>query len=181
MAEVGGGGSALPQPRVQPLLQHPPSSPFVFTPWIRQVLTTGQELTFEFQGLNFLLRANTLTVVAGARGEQAAVPRAALSALTTFVFETRKGGGVKVTGQKSIATSQLFRQKDVSFEKLGIGGLDAQFREMFRRAFESRRLPPSVVERLGIKHRKGILLFGPPGAALEIWGVRVCVCVLPRG
>lgn len=32
----------------------------------------------------------------------------------------------------SIMTAQLFKQREVSFEKLGIGGLDSQFREMFR-------------------------------------------------
>lgn len=127
-----------------------------------QILTAGQELTFEFQGFNYLLRVATLTVV-GPDGQQQSVPRAMFSVETSVAFETRKNAGIKITGQKSIVTSQLFKEREVSFEKLGIGGLDAQFHEMFRRAFESRRLPPSVVDRLGIKHRKGILLYGPPG------------------
>lgn len=38
-----------------------------------------------------------------------------------------------------------------------------QFEAIFRRAFASRVFPPSIVQRLGIKHVKGILLYGPPG------------------
>lgn len=52
---------------------------------------------------------------------------------------------------------------EVDFEKLGIGGLDKEFRKLFRRAFTSRVFPPDMVEKLGIKHVKGIMLFGPPG------------------
>ena len=51
----------------------------------------------------------------------------------------------------------------VPFQALGIGGLDMQFEQIFRRAFASRVLPPSMVERLGIHHVKGVLLHGPPG------------------
>uniref|UniRef100_H2YXP3 Vesicle-fusing ATPase n=2 Tax=Ciona savignyi TaxID=51511 RepID=H2YXP3_CIOSA len=52
---------------------------------------------------------------------------------------------------------------DFDFQKLGIGGLDEEFKEIFRRAFASRVLPPDVIERMGAKHVKGILLHGPPG------------------
>lgn len=62
------------------------------------------------------------------------------------------------------STPQLFKHKEFNFEKLGIGGLDNQFEQIFRRAFASRVFPPSVVERLGIRHVRGVLLFGPPGA-----------------
>jgi len=50
-----------------------------------------------------------------------------------------------------------------SVESLGIGGLDAQFGQIFRRAFASRIFPPHVVKNLGIQHVKGILLYGPAG------------------
>ncbi len=38
---------------------------------------------------------------------------------------------------------------------MGIGGLDAEFSAIFRRAFASRIFPPSLVEKLGIQHVKG--------------------------
>lgn len=49
------------------------------------------------------------------------------------------------------------------FEDMGIGGLDSEFSAIFRRAFASRVFPPGLVDKLGIQHVKGILLFGPPG------------------
>lgn len=48
-------------------------------------------------------------------------------------------------------------------ESLGIGGLRAEFGQVFRRAFASRIFPQSVVKKLGIQHVKGVLLYGPPG------------------
>ena len=42
------------------------------------------------------------------------------------------------------------------FEDMGIGGLDAEFSNIFRRAFASRVFPPGLVEKLGIQHVKGM-------------------------
>jgi len=77
------------------------------------------------------------------------------------------GAGLAIKGQRGGATPQLFKHKEVNFERLGIGGLDAQFEAIFRRAFASRVFPPSVVERLGIRHVKGVLLHGPPGTGAD--------------
>lgn len=55
---------------------------------------------------------------------------------------------------------------DWDFSQMGIGGLDKEFSDIFRRAFASRVFPPDVVEQLGMKHVRGILLFGPPGLAI---------------
>jgi vesicle-fusing ATPase len=85
-----------------------------------------------------------------------------LVAKSAFVFQARSGGGIKIINQRSSVAPNLFRSKEVSFEKLGIGGMDKQFEEIFRRAFASRVFPPHVVKRLGITHVKGMLLFGPP-------------------
>lgn len=102
-------------------------------------------------------------MVADPSAEQLSVHRGQLVPDSAYVFETRHGGGLKVTGQRSTVSTQLFKHKEFNFEKLGIGGLDDQFEQIFRRAFASRVFPPSVVERLGIRHVRGVLLFGPPG------------------
>ena len=57
---------------------------------------------------------------------------------------------------------QVFK-KNMNFQELGIGGLDTEFIEIFRRAFNSRRFPQSEIDKYGYKHVKGILLHGPPG------------------
>ena len=41
------------------------------------------------------------------------------------------------------------------FEDMGIGGLDSEFSDIFRRAFASRVFPPGLVDKLGIQHVKG--------------------------
>jgi vesicle-fusing ATPase len=50
-----------------------------------------------------------------------------------------------------------------NLEQLGIGGLNKQFHQIFRRAFASRLYPFDVIRRCGIKHVKGIVLYGPSG------------------
>lgn len=52
---------------------------------------------------------------------------------------------------------------DFKLENMGIGGLDTEFQQIFRRAFASRIISPDLVENLGLRHVKGLLLYGPPG------------------
>jgi vesicle-fusing ATPase len=147
-----------------------------------QVLSVGQQLVFELQGLNLRLVVGTLLVDttsatsnggggaaagAGAGGHSSnsstEVSRGFLADNTAFIFTNGGNAPIKITGQKGYATNQLFKSKNLNFQSLGIGGLDAQFDAIFRRAFASRVFPPAIVQRLGIHHVKGMLLFGPPG------------------
>ena len=50
-----------------------------------------------------------------------------------------------------------------NFNEMGVGGLDAEISNIFRRAFTSRLYPTAYIEKYGIHHVKGILLYGPPG------------------
>eukprot|EP00658_Telonema_sp_P-2_P050248 TRINITY_DN38298_c0_g1_i1.p1 TRINITY_DN38298_c0_g1~~TRINITY_DN38298_c0_g1_i1.p1 ORF type:complete len:161 (-),score=58.63 TRINITY_DN38298_c0_g1_i1:162-644(-) len=64
-------------------------------------------------------------------------------------------------------------------ESLGIGGLKAEFGQVFRRAFASRIFPQSVVKKLGIQHVKGVLLHGPPGTGKTLIAVSYTHLTLP--
>lgn len=64
-----------------------------------QVWSENQEVTFEYQGTNYLLRVNTVMSV-DEKAEQRTVPRGLLIAETAFVFETKHGSGLKITGQR---------------------------------------------------------------------------------
>uniref|UniRef100_A0A8D2NJM5 Vesicle-fusing ATPase n=1 Tax=Zonotrichia albicollis TaxID=44394 RepID=A0A8D2NJM5_ZONAL len=66
-------------------------------------------------------------------------------------------------GARTKENRQSIINPDWNFEKMGIGGLDKEFSDIFRRAFASRVFPPEIVEQMGCKHVKGILLYGPPG------------------
>lgn len=59
-------------------------------------------------------------------------------------------------------SNEIFKGK-FDFMNLGIGGLDAQFDTIFRRAFASRSIPKNILSELGIKHIRGMLLYGAPG------------------
>ena len=72
------------------------------------------------------------------------------------------GTGLKITGSSSGKGSQLFA-KGFNFEALGIGGLNHEFQDIFRRAFASRTIPPDLLRKMGQKHVRGMLLYGPPG------------------
>ncbi len=63
---------------------------------------------------------------------------------------------------KAFKSNSLFIEK-FSFEELGIGGLDGQLNNIFRRAFASRIFSPEIMEKMGTKHAKGVILYGPPG------------------
>jgi len=70
------------------------------------------------------------------------------------------GEAVAISGNTS--RSSLF-DSSFDFGKLGIGGLGAEFNLIFRRAFAPRCFSSSVINQLGIKHIRGMLLYGPPG------------------
>ena len=64
------------------------------------------------------------------------------------MFKTADGSNVSLSGETGDGSSSggrptLFDPR-WKFEDLGIGGLDEQFRTIFRRAFISRIMPPEV-------------------------------------
>ncbi|CAK0783695.1 hypothetical protein CVIRNUC_006894 [Coccomyxa viridis] len=127
-----------------------------------QVLTAGQELVFDYQGDMYILRPLSMMIAAS---QDKSAQQGLLTDTTAMTFEAAPGNygaGLTFKGQH-VAAPRLFKAQDFNFESLGIGGLDLQFEQIFRRAFASRVFPPSMVERLGIRHVKGVLLFGPPG------------------
>merc|ERR1719420_755045 len=131
-----------------------------------QVFTEGQRLVVEYIGTNFIATVQGVLCAGdpASRGAHHEGSRAEVSpgGGTSFTFATPSGSGIRVVNQKAQA-QQLFKQKDFNFESLGIGGLDRQFDEIFRRAFASRVYPAHAVAKLGIHHVKGMLLHGPPG------------------
>ena len=69
---------------------------------------------------------------------------------------------VNLIGQNVLYESQLM-DSSFDFTAMGIGGLDSQVAELFRRVFSSRLCPQNLMKQMGVKHVKGFLLYGPPG------------------
>lgn len=49
--------------------------------------------------------------------------------------------------QREAATRKIFKEKEFNLGSLGIGGLNAKFGEIFRRAFAYRTYPPHLRNR----------------------------------
>jgi len=54
---------------------------------------------------------------------------------------------MQIVNQREAASSNIFRQKEFNLQSLGIGGLGAEFADIFRRAFASRVFPPHVTSK----------------------------------
>lgn len=139
----------------------------------RQPLTVGQPIVVDFGGHNLLLKVHSLTKVALAPPSgnlaAAAMPQregvtkwGVLLDKTELRFSRAPDSLVKLSGEHEINTNAII-QPDFKFEDMGIGGLDREFWTIFRRAFSSRIYPQDLVQKLGIRHVKGLILYGPPG------------------
>ncbi|XP_050205034.1 vesicle-fusing ATPase [Mercurialis annua] len=127
--------------------------------FINQVMTTGQRVSCEYHGNNYIFTVSQAVI----EGQDKSNERGMISSDTYFIFEASNSSGIKIVNQREAASSNIFRQKEFNLQSLGIGGLSAEFADIFRRAFASRVFPPHVTSKLGIKHVKGMLLYGPPG------------------
>lgn len=89
--------------------------------------------------------------------------RGILTKQAQVAFFKAGGSSINFKASATKAKANPIFAADFNFESLGIGGLDNEISTIFRRAFASRLMPPHIVERAGIQHVRGILLFGPPG------------------
>ncbi|CAF1205720.1 unnamed protein product [Adineta steineri] len=112
-------------------------------------------------------RAEAVDLSAVARGQNPKahkIPLGVTLANSMVVFERAEGSSINLAGKsKGKAQFVSIINPDFDFKTMGIGGLDAEFNAIFRRAFASRVFPPEIVYQLGMKHCRGILLYGPPG------------------
>lgn len=136
-----------------------------------QAFTVGQQLVFSFQDKKLLglvvksLEAADLSAIkAGQEPKPKKTKMGRCLGDTMIQFEKAESSSLNLVGKaKGKQPRQSIINPDWDFQKMGIGGLDNEFNAIFRRAFASRVFPPEVVEQLGCKHVKGILLYGPPG------------------
>ncbi|XP_063815529.1 vesicle-fusing ATPase [Pseudophryne corroboree] len=136
-----------------------------------QAFSVGQQLVFNFNDKLFGLVVKDIEAMDPSilKGEQSPGKRQKIEAglvvgNSQVVFEKASSSSLNLTGKsKTRQDRQSIINPDWNFEKMGIGGLDREFSDIFRRAFASRVFPPEIVEQMGCKHVKGILLFGPPG------------------
>lgn len=140
-----------------------------------QVFEVGQTLAMDFEGTKLELTITAVNQIDLDGGKPSAelvrsddaTRVGQLLAPTVLAFSRPHGSNlVALVGNKVVGGSggaNTIFLSDFDFEKLGIGGLDAEFNQIFRRAFASRIWPAHVIKQLGISHVRGMLLYGPPG------------------
>jgi vesicle-fusing ATPase len=137
----------------------------------QQMFVIGQRVVLDFRGNNLVFRVVDVQVLNLAELSKHVDDRKAVNESnrigilipeTDVLFEKAPGSQINLTGSAAAGGNKIFRP-DWNFESMGIGGLNKEFADIFRRAFASRIFPASVVQKLGISHVKGILLYGPPG------------------
>jgi vesicle-fusing ATPase len=134
-----------------------------------QVLAPGQRILMDLRSIPLLLVVKTVQLMDLSQKSPSSPPssdrrsRGILTSHTQINFfkDPKTTLNLKASSRRPAANSII--APDFKFESMGIGGLDAEFSTIFRRAFASRIFPPGLVEKLGIQHVKGILLYGPPG------------------
>lgn len=125
------------------------------------VFTTGQQFAVNFRDVTMVATVSSILLQGAHEGEEAR--KGMVTGDTTYILSPTDSNQIKITNQKNKVAPQIFKEREFNFEKLGIGGLDKQFRDIFRRAFASRVVSPSLISKLGISYVKGMLLYGPPG------------------
>lgn len=133
------------------------------------IFSTNQSVAMDFKGLKMDLSINSMEHASV--GMSGATSRDETKAnrgqiLTSTKIKWKKASKSQVnfnfTGADVNEVNESLFKEDFDFSKMGIGGLDEQFKKMFRTAFAS-RIYPGLVKELGITHVRGILLYGPPG------------------
>ncbi|NXE41438.1 NSF ATPase, partial [Ptilorrhoa leucosticta] len=136
-----------------------------------QAFSVGQQLVFSFNDKLFGLLVKDMeamdpSILKGESGtsKKQKIEVGLVLGNSQVAFEKAENSSLNLIGKsKTKENRQSIINPDWNFEKMGIGGLDKEFSDIFRRAFASRVFPPEIVEQMGCKHVKGILLYGPPG------------------
>lgn len=136
-----------------------------------QIFAPGQQLVMDHKSIILSISVKTVQLVdlsmekPGASAQVVSFPnaRGILTRQTAITFYKDAKTPIKLKGSSKRPAANSIIAPDFKFENMGIGGLDTEFSAIFRRAFASRIFPPGLIEKLGIQHVKGILLFGPPG------------------
>ena len=79
----------------------------------------------------------------------------------TVIDLSSDSNNLKITSK--VMKAKALTKFGFNFNEMGVGGLDQEISNIFRRAFTTRLYPAAYLEKYGIHHVKGILLYGPPG------------------
>ena len=146
------------------------------------VINTDQVFLFDFQGTPISIKVVKQSKIALKASTSATLPpsnKGLIHSQTTFSLESASEAFLEIAHSK-LRTLNIFDENRFNFEELGIGGLDKEFAQIFRRAFASRLFPAQVIKKLGIQHVRGMLLYGPPGTGKTLIARQIAKCLKAR-
>ncbi|NXS65216.1 NSF ATPase, partial [Pandion haliaetus] len=122
-----------------------------------QAFSVGQQLVFSFNDKLFGLLVKDMEAMDPSilKGETGASKKQKIEVglilgNSQVAFEKAENSSLNLIGKsKTKENRQSIINPDWNFEKMGIGGLDKEFSDIFRRAFASRVFPPEIVEQMG--------------------------------
>ena len=125
----------------------------------------GNNIYFLHRGLGFVLEACELEIdPLGPLNDERSAKNSVnfgFLAIDTNIDLSSESSYLKIFS-KQMKTKALTKF-GFNFNEMGVGGLDAEISNIFRRAFTTRLYPTAYLEKYGIHHVKGMLLYGPPG------------------
>jgi len=133
--------------------------------YINQMVQPKQTLAMDFEGLKIELTVAKLDFLQENSNSNSNQAYGQITGPTEISFTKSKGtklvslSGSRVAGGSGAGANSIFLG-DFDFVKLGIGGLDAEFNKIFRRAFASRIWPAHIIKQMGITHVRGMLVSG---------------------
>ncbi|KAI9677297.1 MAG: transport between ER and Golgi ATPase protein [Trizodia sp. TS-e1964] len=135
-----------------------------------QLFAPGQQIIMDFKSIKLLFTVRGIQLVDMIPSEPGQGPtltnpqsRGILTNKTPIVFHKDAKSLIKLSASKHGSATKSIMKPNFRFEDMGIGGLDKEFGDIFRRAFNSRIFSQGVIDEYGIQHVRGILLYGPPG------------------
>ncbi|KAF2977307.1 hypothetical protein EK904_000518, partial [Melospiza melodia maxima] len=121
-----------------------------------QAFSVGQQLVFSFNDKLFGLLVKDMeamdpSILKGESGtsKKQKIEVGLVLGNSQVAFEKAENSSLNLIGKsKTKENRQSIINPDWNFEKMGIGGLDKEFSDIFRRAFASRVFPPEIVEQM---------------------------------
>jgi len=141
-----------------------------------QIITVDQLLVSFYGEKKFVVKPRSVEVAEATAGKGEKLTRGMITSKTVIIFSRSDNIPISYTNlpEGTEAPPQdLFGANGFDIEMTGIGGLSKQLEEIFRRAFESRMYPRSIIKKLKTRHVKGVLLYGPPGTGKTLIAKRL--------
>ncbi|NXF24308.1 NSF ATPase, partial [Rhodinocichla rosea] len=131
-----------------------------------QAFSVGQQLVFSFNDKLFGLLVKDMeamdpSILKGESGtsKKQKIEVGLVLGNSQVAFEKAENSSLNLIGKsKTKENRQSIINPDWNFEKMGIGGLDKEFSDIFRRAFASRVFPPEIVEQMGEYNLEKVIL-----------------------